>query len=58
MYRNTEITAATDIDMIRLGVAAIGDRVRLREVGRKRDKEHIRAISKVSLASIHSLYSP
>ena len=33
------ITAATDLDLIRLGVATIGDRVRLREACRKRKKE-------------------
>ena len=33
------ITAATDLDLIRLGVATIGDRVRLREACRKREEE-------------------
>ena len=33
------ITAATDMDLIRLGVATIGDRVRLREACRKREDE-------------------
>ena len=33
------ITAATDMDFIRLGVAIIGDRVRLRETCRKREDE-------------------
>ena len=33
------ITAATDLDLIRLGVATIGDRLRLREACRKRKKE-------------------
>ena len=33
------ITAATDMDLIRLEVAAIGDRVRLREACRKREDE-------------------
>ena len=33
------ITAATDLDLVRLGVATIGDRVRLRKTCRKREKE-------------------
>ena len=33
------IPAATDLDLIRLGVATIGDKVRLREACRKREKE-------------------
>ena len=33
------ITAATDLDLIRLGVATIGDRVRLRKACRKTKKE-------------------
>ena len=36
------ITAATDLDLIRLGVATIGDRVRLREACRKRKKSLIK----------------
>ena len=33
------IAAATDLDLIRLGVATIGDRVRLREACSKKEKE-------------------
>ena len=32
------ITAATDLDLIRFGVATIGDKVRLREACRKRER--------------------
>ena len=33
------ITAATDLDLIRLRVATVGDKMRLREACRKREKE-------------------
>ena len=33
------ITAATDLALVRLGVATIGDKVRLRKACRKREKE-------------------
>ena len=52
------ITAATDMDFIRLGVATIGDRVRLRETWRKREDEPHRSDTNARNSERRLLFQP
>ena len=52
------ITAATDMDFIRLGVATIGDRVRIRETCRKREDELHRSDTNARNSERRLLFQP